>query len=1031
MYNNIVVSKKSDQVYEELQEKFTRELLTLDSNSKMVFNSEANNLSRLMHAFYNISSEKENNDLKTAYFLKFVNSYLSGENRRDKMIFFEQLTSVAVQGLITGNVNDVKLFLNEKDLSELNYEKYNWLEILYLETMRLFLLTIRQKGNFSDIDHIYQKIDELTQMQKEKEEMLLDEQVMSTDEIAQLIVLYNTITALKDSNNYLEKGFPTTIEVKLERYSDNIKEVFNKKMDARFYYAINNIMIGLNLIIKNSVWKQLKTGAPIDKFVEEMVSRGNKNAIFQLLPSQIEAFEKGIDSQRNSAIIIQMHTSAGKSLLAQYLIAQNLQYDSNSQIAYVVPTRALVHQSLYDLRNTFKNMDYNIEATIPAYEIDKVEEKLLDEKIDILVTTPEKLNLLVRSNHQAVKRLSFVVVDEAHNISDKNRGLSLEFLLATLKRKKEFIRTVLLTPFIKDDNNRKLVAEWLGGNRGLPVYSKWKPTRQLISVLKRYKPTNSRYYEFELETLKPEQVDFKAEYSKLREKIKFDTTTKPNNYKTMATAVAKRFINKGAVLILAESPHRAEGQALDLAESISESKALSEDLKLLIKFIKEELGETHSLINCLKKRVAFHHSGLSEEIKILIEKLIIKGDINYIVGTTTLAQGMNFPISTVIFRTIYFPRKNKAPEEMEAEVFWNIAGRAGRVFKDYAGRVIFLADGKEREIEIKKFIRKQGEGINSAIFETIKNLDDFSIKFNRKLVVDNQAISQLLQFISGTLNMLNEEEIDENPENLIDEILRLSFAYKQLSRKGEIQRKKLLNIAKKYIAYLKGKQNWKGIASLVDQTGFSSMTVDYLLARKSELPDFKNTNLQDIISNQRKMTDLVDILSGVPEISLGVGGDGAFSPELVAKVTNAWVNGWSLNKIYNLLLGDIHNDIRKSVKYIYQTITGRLSWGMGAMQSIALSNDEENSDVLNLPSLIYYGVPNEVGVAFRMAGVPRSLAVKISEQIDESDLSIERDKISGTRKWLKNLNIKDWNNYSSDTNLSGSEWKRIWELIEG
>ncbi len=179
--------------------------------------------------------------------------------------------------------------------------------------------------------------------------------------------------------------------------------------------------------------------------------------------------------------------------------------------------------------------------------------------------------------------------------------------------------------------------------------------------------------------------------------------------------MAKKFIHKGAVLILAESPYHAERQAEHLANSIKDEVSLSEDLKLLIKFIREELGDNHILINCLQKKVAVHHSGLSEEIKILIEKLIVNGDIHYIVGTTTLAQGMNFPISTVIFRTIYFPRPYNKAKEMFPEVFWNIAGRAGRVFKDYAGRIILLADGEKREKEIKNFLQKQGEGINSAI----------------------------------------------------------------------------------------------------------------------------------------------------------------------------------------------------------------------------------------------------------------------------------------------------------------------------
>ncbi|MBF8436538.1 DEAD/DEAH box helicase [Halanaerobiaceae bacterium Z-7014] len=1035
MDSKLQIRDKSNIIYERLKEKFTRNLMNFDDYEIDDNLSEfANIFSRFLHAMYNSDSGRNKSDFDTSYFLNFTDQYLSRLSKDDLFNFYNQLVALSSKGLINGKINDIKLLLSEIDLTDFDYYDYNWLEILYLETMRLYLLIVRQGNNFEDIDKINLKIGQLKNIQENQENMMLEDKPLSQMEIAQLVVLYNIIAALNEVNSFLEKGKPAQIEVKIEKFHDNIRDVMSHGLDSMFQYSIENIIKGLEYLIKNSIWKQLKTGTRADIFIEEMVARGSENPIFQLLPSQVEAFNKGITDPRKSSIVVQMHTSAGKSFLAHYLIAQALQYNRDTEIAYVVPTRALVHQSLHDLRNTFKNMDYNIEATIPAYELDKVEEELLDEKIDILVTTPEKLNLLVRSNHESVKRLSFVVIDEAHNISDENRGIALEFLLATLKRKNDFIRTVLLTPFIKGDTNRELIADWLGGDRGLPVYSKWRPTRQLISILNRFKPDGERYYNFELETIKPEQSDEDFEYTEFKEEITF-STPKPDNYKTMATKIAKRFIDKGAVMILAESPFHAEMQACHLANSIDLKKDLSDDMKIFIKFIKEELGDDHELINCLEKGVAFHHSGLSEEVKILIEKFITRGDINYIVGTTTLAQGMNFPISTVVFRTIFFPRAYQANEEMDPDVFWNIAGRAGRVFKDYVGRVIFLVDDSEKRYkEIKSFINKQGSGINSAIFETIKNLDELSVRFNRDLVSDNQALSQLLQFISSTLNIMDiSEEISDSPEDVIDELLRLSLAYKQLSEKGEAERRKLLGFAKKYLNYLQDKDNWKSIADLVDKTGFSSMTVDYLLSQKNDLPDFRRINLDNIVSKPEQMAGLIKILSGVPEINLGLGKTGDFNSVLVAQITNAWINGHSLIDIHNNLIKTSNigkTNLRKTIRYIYQTITGKVSWGVGAMQSIALSDDEETDDILNLPSMIYYGVPDDKGVALRMAGLPRRLAVNFSKKIPDSEFSIKEMKLSGTRKWLETLSLDKWQKYSRGTGLEGNEWKRIWEILE-
>ena len=55
------------------------------------------------------------------------------------------------------------------------------------------------------------------------------------------------------------------------------------------------------------------------------------------------------------------------------------------------------------------------------------------------------MDLLVKEDHEAIRNLSLVVVDEAHNINDKGRGATLELLLATLRRERPGTRYMLLT----------------------------------------------------------------------------------------------------------------------------------------------------------------------------------------------------------------------------------------------------------------------------------------------------------------------------------------------------------------------------------------------------------------------------------------------------------------------------------------------------------------------------------------------------------------------------------------------------------
>ena len=103
-----------------------------------------------------------------------------------------------------------------------------------------------------------------------------------------------------------------------------------------------------------------------------------------------------------------------------------------------------------------------------------------------------------------------------------------------------------------------------------------------------------------------------------------------------------------------------------------------EEIQRAIEIVKLENGENDPLIECLKFGICYHNSGLSSLVKETIEELVRNNRIKLIFATTTLAQGMNFPINTVIFDTVKLRNKG----DLSNAEFWNIAGRAGRAYKD-------------------------------------------------------------------------------------------------------------------------------------------------------------------------------------------------------------------------------------------------------------------------------------------------------------------------------------------------------------
>ena len=102
-----------------------------------------------------------------------------------------------------------------------------------------------------------------------------------------------------------------------------------------------------------------------------------------------------------------------------------------------------------------------VEQLTGAVEIDTFEDDLLtqttsDSPFAVLVSTPEKLQLVIR-NKKVPRPLALVVMDEAHTIEDETRGLRIELLLASIKRMlhRHFL---LLMPYV--GKPKRLLAGW-------------------------------------------------------------------------------------------------------------------------------------------------------------------------------------------------------------------------------------------------------------------------------------------------------------------------------------------------------------------------------------------------------------------------------------------------------------------------------------------------------------------------------------------------------------------------------------------
>src|SRR5258707_11937598 len=101
-----------------------------------------------------------------------------------------------------------------------------------------------------------------------------------------------------------------------------------------------------------------------------------------------------------------------------------------------------------------------------------------------------------------------------------------------------------------------------------------------------------------------------------------------------------------------------------------------------------EVGPGSLLLKLLDEGIIVHHGRLPGRVRLAVEELARAEAVRLIVATTTLAQGINFPIKTVLVRGLQMGET----ETVSPMTFWNICGRAGRAMKENEGQILFCVD---------------------------------------------------------------------------------------------------------------------------------------------------------------------------------------------------------------------------------------------------------------------------------------------------------------------------------------------------
>lgn len=409
--------------------------------------------------------------------------------------------------------------------------------------------------------------------------------------------------------------------------------------------------------------------------------------------------------------LISVPTSAGKTLMAQLVICSHLA-QKPGRVVYVSPMRSLGREMRAALRGRLRLLERKLVAEQPDFPLTDGSGSLVG---DVDIVTPERLMHMIRNNPgAALDEVSLIVVDEAHHLAQGRRGFVLESLLALLRTRSD-IRLVLLSAAV---GNRGALASWLDPARPAEeVYftDDWRGPRRLHGLMyplllkdqaertprkpSKNQPSTTRATVPVAPRLDIRPTATSGTFGLTIPSVATRAYASPNSWQWKAAtkltggiadyevfaAGAAALTRAGSVLMVVASKVIARNAARAMAKHLDvcpEAAALTE-------FLAETLGEQHPLVDCTRHGVAFHHADLPDDVLHAVEQGLRDGDLLAIASTTTLTDGVNLPVRTVIINhTVEGDPTHGNQHGLSPAKLLNAIGRAGRAGRESEGWVI-------------------------------------------------------------------------------------------------------------------------------------------------------------------------------------------------------------------------------------------------------------------------------------------------------------------------------------------------------
>lgn len=496
---------------------------------------------------------------------------------------------------------------------------------------------------------------------------------------------------------------------------------------------------------------------------------------------------------RGESVLVSAHTSAGKTVVAEYAIAQSLR--DKQRVIYTSPIKALSNQKYRELLADFGDVG------LMTGDI------TINPDAGCLVMTTEILRSMLYRGSEVMREVAWVIFDEVHYMRDKERGVVWEETIILLPDK---VRYVFLSATIP---NAMEFAEWICKIHSQPchiVYTDFRPTplqhylfpahgdgiHLVVDEKGTFREENFQKAMVSISNQVGEDSGSVNTKGKKGQSYKGGASkgdSKGDIYKIVRMIWKKKY---NPVIVFSFSKRDCEELALKMSKldfnSEEEKEALTKIFTNAVDLLPESdraLPQIQHILPLLRRGIGIHHSGLLPILKEVIEILFQEGFLKVLFATETFSIGLNMPAKTVVFTSV---RKwdGKQFRWVSGGEYIQMSGRAGRRGLDDRGIVIMMIDEKMEPQVAKGMVKGQADRLDSAFhlgYNMILNLmrvegisPEFMLEHSFYQFQNVTSVPTMEKKMTELNNEVSKIEI-EDEKNIRDyyEISRTVDAYKE------------------------------------------------------------------------------------------------------------------------------------------------------------------------------------------------------------------------------------------------------------